>query len=123
MLGTCVICKRKLPPSKADLMVCHSRTCKAEYPIWCEANFDLMPEHNRHKTKYETRFWEVTPEQKKHYARFYELMRPRTKNKKRPCLKCGKSIGGDRALEHEYRLCPVCHESNRVHGKIAHYAI
>ena len=119
-MSICQICKRTQPASKQHLQVCHREPCKVAFKDWCAANFDLLSNKNKHKTRYEDAFWEVTPEQKKQFSRFYELMKPRSNSKKCKCLKCRRPVGGDGDLGTNYRLCPQCHRANQHIGALAY---
>ena len=118
--GHCCICKSPLAASKQEATLCHRKLCRAEYKHWAVANYDQLDDANKFKVKYEDEFWKVTPEQKKQFSRFYELMKPRANAKKCSCLKCGKSVGGDRDSRTQYRLCPVCQLGNTRLGGLAY---
>jgi hypothetical protein len=115
-LSACVICKKK---AITGSLCCSRKACLTEYKVWAVANYDLLPDSN-FKLKYEDDFWQVTPEQKKHFARFYELMRPPQKRIARKCRKCGDTMPIPKLDNNTYRICKTCHSSNSHLGALAY---
>ena len=119
-MKACVICDMPLSASKQKNYTCHKKHCRQEYTQWCRANWDQLSPSNKYKDKYEAEFWEVTPEQREHYASFFALMRPTmATSKPKSCLKCGKLVPAHKLGHRGYRLCNVCHESNRNTGTLS----
>lgn len=98
---------------------CMRPQCEKEKSTWLRVNFDLLPDSN-FKKKCEDDFWKVTPEQKQHFARFYELMRAPQKRIARKCRKCGDTMPAPRLDNNTYRLCKNCHSSNSYLGALAY---
>jgi len=93
---------------------CRSSGCNLARTRWLKNNWDQMPENNKFKRRYESEFWEVTPEQKEKFATFFSLIKV-NESKKRPCLRCRKafeSFSGN-------RICSECHEITRKIGALA----
>jgi hypothetical protein len=115
-VSACVICQKK---AITGSLCCSRKACLTEYKVWAVANYDLLPDSN-FKLKYEDDFWKVTPEQKKHFARFYELMMPPQKRISRKCRKCGDTMPIPKLDNNTYRICKTCHSSNSNLGALAY---
>ena len=98
---------------------CKRPACRAHKKTWCQANFDLLPEENKFRNKYEAEFWEVTPEQKEYYASFFALMRPPVPQKKRKCLGCGEDLTSFKMQSRGARICADCHVKIAKIGALA----
>ena len=118
-MKACVICKMPLSASKQKNYTCHKKHCRQEYTQWCKANWDQLPTSNKYRDKYESEFWEVTPEQKEHYASFFALMRPTVPPKKRKCLGCGGDLTSFKMESRGARVCAECHVKISKIGALA----
>lgn len=108
-MKACVICKKQIPQSKLYLATCGGPKCREEYKTWAIANFDLLPDENKQKRKYENKFWEITPEQKEYHDRFFEMVIPKKPVKKRNCLRCRKQLASNKMGTSDGRICNDCH--------------
>lgn len=99
-----------------DYSFCRRAPCVRARSVYLKENFHLMGP-SKQKTHYEDEFYKVNETQKKHYATFFALMRPKRKTmaKGRKCLKCQVSMSYQ--TEHnDHHICADCHRSNKQFG-------
>ena len=88
---------------------CRRPECNVKRMEWTEANWDQLPEDSTWRGRLECDFWEVTPEQKEHYASFFALVRPQIREKKRKCLRCREDLTSSKMQSKGSRICADCH--------------
>ena len=98
---------------------CRRPECNEKRLEWVEANWDLLPPENTWRGRFESEFWEVTPEQKEHYATFFSLLRPQLPGKKRKCLKCREDLTSSKMQSRGARICAECHVKIAKIGALA----
>jgi hypothetical protein len=109
-VSKCVICG-----NQTEKHICRSKECIAAFPDWLAENFDKLQPNSALRRRYENEFWTISEEQKKHYARFFELLIPKQPRKIRYCLKCREPLDNAKTGG---RLCASCNQSNQQYGAL-----
>lgn len=120
-LPNCKGCGEKHNPSKNfnTYGYCLKPKCQQDMRKWMQANFDLLNNSNI-KKRYEEEFYKLNEVQKKHYANFLSLMRPKPKTypKGRRCLDCRATMEYN-TERNDYRICSECKIKHQHIGALA----
>lgn len=118
---TCKHCDNQYADGYKDSYgFCRKKTCQVARQEWLKTNWDLMPENNKFRRRYEAEFWEVTPEQRERYASFFSLVREPKPLRIRRCLRCKCTLQSNRATSPNHRMCEACHDVNANVGALAY---